>query len=915
MTVRTLSARALGALVATLVTTVVAATWVPGSGDVDGDGVLSTKDAQLITELLQAPARLALRAMRDACDVTQDGQCDFIDATTVLMSTLVSASDYDGDGVGNATDCAPFDDRLSAPHIYYFDWDQDSFGAAAGREVCSVEPPRDSVAWSDDPDDVDATVVAPAVQKGMRRLGLDFSEGAADGQWRSDLARELGADVATLRVPWSGFETSPNGYDAAYGTGLTQINGAYPGMHLALSLTLAPIHGEHLSLPEDLRLALLNGQIRFNDPQLITRYRNALSFVRARLPDVTLTSLQVGHDVDQYFSQVVDPQFWSDYALFVEAVAAHARLLWGPDLAVGLTATHRGLLAEPTRALMLALNQWTSVVSVSYQPRRDDFTVVAPEEVEVQVQQLIALYYPKFIHFHDVGYPTASITGSSTTRQSQFLHAFFRVWDRYAALIPFASFHRLTDYSKTRAVSEAAQLTRRLPVSVVPAAVGYVESLGLRTYPASGRHKAGYRTLRNLAFDRGWWHESPRQTRSFHLGFTHAPHDLSPDIDEQIETYDWMRGKIATDADIVNLHLDEGVPWVEALADTLASPELPYSAHLRGTWGFLRNFRPPGHKLIVSINPLGIPRELLANYWGYGQGFTYSPTFDRIPNGVFTDSNNQMPPSPWDTYRFNDVPVKIAFLNYCIRTLEFFQPDYLVMAIEVSATMNRSPERHAEFLELHKFVYEELKKIDRYRNTKVMVSISATSFMSDEFGVPFKQEDFEAGQRERQLQGFYDILPYTDVIGLSLYPHYGKYNAFTMPASMYDQLFDLLKATGKPIGITESGWPGDPYDLFGTLFTGSEEGQDRFLKLLFSKLEQATNPVEFVISFRIRDGDIGWERQRQLSLTDPPGISPLFVEFYKYFRDIGIYDGPGNPRRSTTRWLSTLQLPRQAKPQ
>ena len=892
------------------------AAWVPGSGDVDADGVLTTKDAQLITELLYYPARLALRPLREACDVNEDDQCDLADATSVLQRTIVSTSDYDGDGVPNTADCAPFDDRLSSFHTYYPDYDTDSYGNPAGLPVCSVKPPAHPiqfVTWHDDPDDLDGAAITATVQKGSRQLGLHLGDPAADGRWRSDLARELGVDAVSLHLPWNAIETTPSTYSAAIAAGLTEINASYPGIGLKVNLTISPIQGQYLVVPEDLRLALLNGTVRFNDPAVINRYKNLLSFVRGRLPDVGLVSIQMGHEVDQYFSQVTQQQFWPDFAAFYEAVGAHARQLWGEELAIGLTATYRGLLNEPTRSLMQSLNTASTVVSVQYLPRNDDFTATPPQQVQVDIQQLIALYYPKKIHFVDVGYPSAAIARSSTTMQSQFLQAFFSVWDRYAALIPYASFYRLHDVSRQRATGEAQLLTRRLPLSVVPVATGYIESLGLRTYAGAGQPKAAYRTLRNLAFDRGWWHEIPLEARSFRMGFTHTPHDLSPDIDEQVQVYDWMWAKIGGEADIVNLHLDEGVPWVEALADTFTSANPPYSSHLMGTWSLLKHHLPPGHDLIVSINPLGIPRELLANYWGYGEGFSYSETFDRIPNGQFADMNNRMPPGPWASYRFNDPEVKIAYLKYCIRTLEYFKPDYLVMAIEVSATMNRSPERYAEFLELHKFVYGELKKLPQYSDVKLMVSFSATSFMSDEFGVPFKHEDFEPGQRERQLQGFFDILPYTDVIGLSLYPHYGKYNAFKMPASAYDELFELVESTGKPIAVTESGWPGDTYELFGTPFTGSAETQDRFFKLLFSKLENSPSPVEFFINFRVRDGDMGWERQRQLSLMDPPQISPLFVEFYKYFRDIGVYDGDGLDRPGTERWRSTFQLPLQPK--
>jgi len=898
--------------------TAVHAGWVPNSGDVDEDGVLTTRDALMVSEILQAPARLALRPLVEACDITEDGKCDLTDVTAILQRTIVTTSDYDGDGIDNGADCAPFDDRLSTTHTYYLDYDQDSYGSALGAPVCTSVTPTGLVNWSNDPDDLDPHSTTPTVQKGSRNFGIDFSDAPAGGQWRYDLARELGADTGVLQIAWNAIETSPNNYDAGYAAGLAGINNAYPELNLKLSLTIAPIQGQFLVLPEDLRLALLNGQIRFNDPALIARYKNLLTFIHSRLPSVQLTSLQLAHEVDQYFSQVTQQQFWPDFAVFYGAVAAHARQLWGEGVPIGIAASHRGLLTEPTRSLMLALNQTSDVVGVLYQPRSDGFRVAEPETVEQDVQQVIALYYPKKLHFLNVGYPAASITGSSPMKQSQFIHAFFGVWDRYAELIPFASFHRLFDYARSRATNEAAQLTRRLPPTVIPVATGYVESLGLRSYAGEGKPKPAYRTLRNLAFERGWWHEIPRASRSFRMGFTHTPHDLSPNWEEQVAVYDYMWNKIAVEGDIVNLHLDEGVPWVEALNDNFSSGDLPYSDHLRSTWSLLKHHldqMPPEHKLLVSINPLGIPRELLANYWGFGEGFTYSPTFQRIPDGVFFDGHNRMPPAPWDTYRFDDIPVKIAFLKYAMRTLEYFQPDYLVLGIEVSATMNRSPQRHAEFLELQKFVYTELKKIPRYNHVKLMVSFSSTTFMVDEFGVPFKHEDFEAGQRERQLQGFFDMLPYTDVIGLSLYPHYGKYNASTMPASMYDQLFELLEATGKPIAVTEGGWPGDSYDLLGVPFAGSAESQDRFFKLLFAKLESSPSPVEFVVNFRVRDGDQGWERQRQMSLEDPPRISPLFVEFYKYFRDIGIYDGEGGDRPATLRWRSTFQLPLQPKQQ
>ena len=55
---------------------------------------------------------------------------------------------------------------------------------------------------------------------------------------------------------------------------------------------------------------------------------------------------------------------------------------------------------------------------------------------------------------------------------------------------------------------------------------------------------------------------NPASTRSFHLGFTPFPYDISQDA------IDYVYARLAANADIVAHHFDEGVPWPEALAGT-----------------------------------------------------------------------------------------------------------------------------------------------------------------------------------------------------------------------------------------------------------------------------------------------------------------------------------------------------------
>ena len=109
-------------------------------------------------------------------------------------------------------------------------------------------------------------------------------------------------------------------------------------------------------------------------------------------------------------------------------------------------------------------------------------------------------------------------------------------------------------------------------------------------------------------------------------------------------------------------------------------------------------------------------------------------------------------------------------------------------------------------------------------------------------------------------------------------------------------VLELVCAAEKPMSA---------YDILDLMyFTGSAEKQDRFYKLLFYELDKSSHPVEFVQGWSVRDMDLGHQR-----LVDENGEDDLFTEFYKYFRDIGLYDGDGNPRAATQTWLDELALP------
>jgi len=88
-------------------------------------------------------------------------------------------------------------------------------------------------------------------------------------------------------------------------------------------------------------------------------------------------------------------------------------------------------------------------------------------------------------------------------------------------------------------------------------------------------------------------------SRPYLMGFTRWPPDFT---EKGLATMDRF---IEGHADLVALHLDNGIPWPEALAGK------PYSADVDERL----SYRPPsGKKLYVAVTPLNFGRDGLAAY-------------------------------------------------------------------------------------------------------------------------------------------------------------------------------------------------------------------------------------------------------------------------------------------------------------
>ncbi len=805
-------------------------------------------------------------------------------------------------------------------HVFQVDIDQDSYGAANFFVPVESETPPNRLftPLGSDPDDGDPTSYRAAVDKGTRQIAIELGPLATHGLPRLELAREIGADVAVVRIRPDALESSPGTYFGPDAAELVAAAQLYPSDGMSLHLSVSPVVSRELALPADLRAPIEAGTANLSDPAVVARFNAILDHIHASLGGANVVSLSLGEEIDRYYEIRNDAFFWTSYQWFYAQVSAHAKSLWGPQLKVGLDANLQSLITGSAVWVLASLNQATDYIGLTYYPGHTTFDVPFAVDLRTDFDVLRFLYPGKTFRIHSTGYPSG-VTIGSETKQSQWIHAIFELWDQFSTEIEMIGFGPLHDVVD----GAVPAIARGVPATEMAQATPYLGSVAVRRPVAANHSKVAYDTLRNMSFDRGWWRIATPTERPFFMGFTTSPHDAPPDDPGRLLVNTYTLEKLAQDGDLVHFHFDNGVPWVEALADPLQGLIPPYSPNLLQDWSDQKQFRIPGKKIVVSINPTGVPREDLAPYFGYGEGFNYDENFDRIPNGNFADAPRRYPPAPWDALEFNDPLVKIAFAKYALRVLQYFQPDYLNIGIEVSAILVNDPTKWAAYVELHQFLYTFLRSVPEINHIPIMVSVAATSFMTDEYGPlvtdwsqgsgsAYTHGEMPAGVRDGAVAGLQQLIPYVDVLGLSLYPYSGKFQTYSQQAAIYDSLQRVIAEAGAgslPVAVLESGYPADNFDLLNQFnFFTDPVKQDRHLRLAFYELAKWPNPVEFFVNFKIRDADLHYQRQIQSS------EDPRFVEFAKFFRDIGLYDGDGNPRVGLTTWKNHLALPRNPKP-
>ncbi|MBI5890681.1 MAG: hypothetical protein HZB47_08390 [Nitrosomonadales bacterium] len=336
-------------------------------------------------------------------------------------------------------------------------------------------------------------------------------------------------------------------------------------------------------------------------------------------------------------------------------------------------------------------------------------------------------------------------------------------------------------------------------------------------------------------------------TRSFLMGFTPWPWDATQ------EAVDWTYQTIMSKGDIVSHHIEEGVPWPEALAGA------PFPASYANLLAERAARTPAGKKILLQINPLDIGRNALAPL-----------RTDAALNAPLT--------APWNTYSFNAPEVKTAFANYALAMVDALHPDYFQIGIEVNLLKRNNPAAWSQYVELQCHTYNAVKAA----HPALPVSVSV-------FSVPFFPEWSAEDNLPDQLAALGDVSACSDLIAFSVHPFVSGLLAETFPADYFERLF--AHAT-KPVAITESSYPAQQWSLNGLTWNGTQAKQADFLNKMLTAAQ--SRQLKFVIWYTVRDYDQLW--------SGTLGSDDLSL----IWRDTGLYDETGAAREAMTTWNSTL---------
>ena len=339
------------------------------------------------------------------------------------------------------------------------------------------------------PSPVRAEAPGPSARaRGDRTLSVKVNLGEEGDFDRAFLeALEVGSETQIIPQDWNELETAPGQFEPATDF-LAIANGYYRARTTPVHLSLRPVHTNRKVVPADLM------DRPMDDPEVIRRFGRLLDWVASKVPDLEVTTLVIGSEVDVHAWG--DSAKWEAWTRFYAASAAHARKAF-PGTRIACETTHAALLG-PDLERARRLHRHGDVVGVSYYPMARGLEAVRPPgSIHADLDAIVAAIPARPVVFYQIGYPSSPELGSSPARQAAFVEEAFRAWDRHAGRVPMMAFQWMHEAPGPGLDHFAGYYGNH-----TPAFRAFLGSLGLRSW--SGRPKPAWEVLGREARKRGF---------------------------------------------------------------------------------------------------------------------------------------------------------------------------------------------------------------------------------------------------------------------------------------------------------------------------------------------------------------------------------------------------------------------------
>lgn len=663
-----------------------------------------------------------------------------------------------------------------------------------------------------------------------------------DEKWQEALSR--GMRIGRIQLDWADLEPVANQYDTV---ALLERLQPMQADGLSSFVLIGTVDTLGTGRPADLL------GTSFGDPAMIARYQALMDWVVPMVTDHGGYCISIGNEPMGYLGN--QPSELQPMADFIAAIRDYVHSI-NPDMAVTMTLNGSPeVWAVPFDTLAA---QCDVLCANHYGLDANTLLAKDPAMFASDLQNLLSHASGKNLILQELGMPSGwthqpSLLGATEEMARQFLRnavAVLKSEPRFRAAYWFTTM----DWSQTLANVQRDELAAAgVPPSALVLVDEWLRTGGLCRYEQPGFADGSPRST---------WDEfllglgPPRPL----MGFTSFPYDVSQQAVD--DTYSF----IANNADLITFHLDNKVPWPEALAGN----DQYHPNVIAEIDAMIANI-PPGHSVYVSTTPQNTARAAaLADYWAETDG---------LP----------LPPG-WDTKTLDDPDVIQAFTNWCRYLIARYHPDFFAYGIESNGGFTGVTDPgYAPFIALAQQVYATLKAENP--TLPIFLTVQTSSFAV--VGQPFL--DMTSG-----------ILAYSDYVAVSSYP-YAISDPNTLithgdpseiPSDLLTRIANL--APSKPFAVGETGYIAETLDVpeLGIFQEGRESWQAAYVQRLLSELKQLQ--AKFVVWFLPRDHDMMNERLLQLGVT----LTPI----YFIWRDTGMLSGNGNAREALCVWRQEMGL-------